>query len=73
MDLQPGSSGAEDGKDEELICILNISRYRRVLKMHYMDSLTRQTIAEQYKKSRRGNTSSGEIYKRNQPGRGFSG
>lgn len=68
MDLLPGSSGAEDdkkydGKDEELICILDHSRYRRVLRMHCMDSLTWQAIAERYTKSRRGDTSAAKFIK----------
>ena len=46
MDLQLRSSGAEGGKHGELICILNISRYRRVLRMHYIYGLTWQAIAE---------------------------
>ena len=33
-------------KNEELICSLRNSRYRRVLRMHYIDGLTWQAIAE---------------------------
>ena len=34
-------------KNEELICSLDNPRYRRVLRMHYIDGLTWQAIAEQ--------------------------
>ncbi len=40
-------------RSEELICSLNNPRYRRVLKMHYIDGLTWRAIAEQLNVTKR--------------------